>query len=204
MDIFTFLVSVFLSGLVGVVITIWYSDWSAKQQTKLRVLQQLLGNRHNITGEPFTEALNQILIVFADTKRVITALKGFHAVVTEPFRTSEKVNESLLILIKSICRNTRIKVIEIEDKFFLIPFNTKNDAERIPRNRSDIATLILHFEQLSQEYQQRLKNAPSDSDESKQLLHLSALYHNNMHLLRWVTGDTEQFLIPTNKTGNDT
>jgi len=60
------LISSLLSGLLGVGISTWYHQRNEIRRTKLQVLQQLLGNRHDIMGQLFTEALNQVFVIFYD------------------------------------------------------------------------------------------------------------------------------------------
>jgi|GEM_PF-1238643 len=204
MDLLTFLVSVFLSGMVGVIITIWYTQWSAKQQTKLRVLQQLLGNRHDITGQAFTEALNQVFVVFDNSKDVTSAIKQFHSIVTNPDRTTDKVNHALLALIKSVCKDVKIDVSKVDDQFFLRPFNTKNSFEAIPRTRDDIGAVVSHFQSLSLKYQEQLNTTVPNSDQYRQVWDRFQMYTNGAQLLRWVAGDIERLTLPKEDVNSST
>jgi hypothetical protein len=78
MDLMKILASSLLSGLLGVLVSTWYYRRSEFRQTKFRIVQQLLGNRHDLRGQPFTEALNQVFVVFYDCHGVLLALKAFH------------------------------------------------------------------------------------------------------------------------------
>ena len=62
------LASIF-SGLLGVGISTWYHARNEKRKIKILVLEQLLGNRYDLLGERFTEALNKIFITFYDLTR---------------------------------------------------------------------------------------------------------------------------------------
>jgi len=78
------IISSLLSGLIGVIVSNIHYHKNEIRRTKIQVLQQLLGNRHNLKGQNFTEALNKISVVFYDSQEVLITLKGFHEIVTCP------------------------------------------------------------------------------------------------------------------------
>lgn len=119
------LISALLSGLVGVVISNWHYRRSEIRRTKLQVLRQLLGNRHDLQGQLFTEALNQILVVFYDSRDVRIALKEFHEVIIGAQKTSDLANQKLLYLFKAMCKHLGIKIEPLTDNFFLQAFNIR-------------------------------------------------------------------------------
>jgi deoxyribodipyrimidine photolyase len=196
MEVATFLVSVFLSGLVGVVISIWYSHWSAKQQAKLRLLQQLLGNRNDIKGQLFTEALNQVFIVFDDSKPVTRAIQDFHRVVICSNKTNDESNKALLNLIKAICRDVNLRVHKVDDEFFLRPFNTIEPPSNLARSKTEVQALINHLERVTEEFKKDLSQAIPNSDEEKQALIKLKSYSSSKEVLKWVTGEKQQLLMP--------
>lgn len=124
------LISSLLSGLLGVGISTWYHQRNEIRQTKLQVLQQLLGNRHDIKGQLFTEALNQVFIIFYDSQDVLVALKTFHGVTMSIRKTTDLANQKLLDLFKAMCKNLKINPEPLTDNFFLQPFNI-NPSPRI-------------------------------------------------------------------------
>ena len=77
MDWIPILIAALLSGLVGVGVSTWYHQRNEIRRAKLQVLQQLVGNRNDIRGQKFTEALNQIFVMFYDSQDVLLALKAF-------------------------------------------------------------------------------------------------------------------------------
>jgi len=119
------LISSLLSGLLGVGISTWYHQRNEIRRTKLQILQQLLGNRHDIRGQLFTEALNQIFIIFHDSQDVLVALKAFHEVTMGAQKTTDLANQKLLDLFKAMCKNLKINPESLTDNFFLQPFNIK-------------------------------------------------------------------------------
>ncbi|MFX0206370.1 MAG: DUF6680 family protein, partial [Candidatus Hodarchaeota archaeon] len=71
------LISALVSGLLSVGISIWYHQHNEIRRTKFQVLQQLLGNRNDLSGEKFTEALNKVFVIFYDSQDVLVAFKDF-------------------------------------------------------------------------------------------------------------------------------
>jgi hypothetical protein len=117
------LVSALLSGLLGVLISNWYHNRNEIKRAKLKVLQQLLGNRYNVKREGFTEAINQVFVVFYDSREVLTALKAFHEDSLSTNRTQDVSNQKLLDLFKAMCKHLHIETEPLTDNFFLQPFN---------------------------------------------------------------------------------
>lgn len=126
MNWFPVIVSALLSGLIGVLISNWYFRKLEVRRIKIGVLKQLLGNRNEIVGQPFTEALNQVFIVFNDDSEVLSALKFFHEVTLNPHRTTDMSNQKILDLFKAMCRHLGIKIEPLTDNFFIQPFNIRN------------------------------------------------------------------------------
>ena len=56
------IISSLLSGLIGVIVSNKYYHKNEIRRAKLQVFQQLLGNRHDLKGQSFTEALNKIFV----------------------------------------------------------------------------------------------------------------------------------------------
>ncbi|MDE3035847.1 MAG: hypothetical protein KGO52_07825 [Nitrospirota bacterium] len=119
------LVSALVSGLLGVGISTWYHERSEIRRAKIQVLQQLLGNRNDLKGQQFSEALNKVLVIFYDSQDVLTALKAFHEISMNPARSNDVSNQKLLDLFKAMCRDLKIRAEPLTDNFFLQPFNVK-------------------------------------------------------------------------------
>jgi len=73
--IFSFMIS---SGLLGVIISTIYYHRHEKYLMKLETLKEFAGNRYDIKGDLFSKALNEIAIVFNQSKEVKNALQAFH------------------------------------------------------------------------------------------------------------------------------
>jgi hypothetical protein len=69
--VFVFFISVFLSGVGGV----WWASVQTEvrivKQAKMDVLRQIAANRDDASRPEFTSAINQIFIVYADSKPVL-------------------------------------------------------------------------------------------------------------------------------------
>jgi hypothetical protein len=118
------LISALLSGLIGVGISTWYHQRNEIKRIKLHVLQQLLGNRNDIQGQPFAEALNQVIVVFHDSKDVLKAWGAFFEAVAH-HETNDLIFSKLLDLFKAMCRDLNIKTEQLTDDFFLRAYNVR-------------------------------------------------------------------------------
>ena len=125
MNLFLILVSSLISGLLGVLISAWFFRRAEIRQGKLRILQQLLGNRNDIRGQAFTEALNQVFVGFHDSREVLSALKAFHEVIIGRPISADLPNQKLLDLFKAMCDHLKIDPAPLTDNFFLQPFNVR-------------------------------------------------------------------------------
>lgn len=73
-DVLAISISAFLSGFFGVLVSIWYHRNNEVKRAKIRVFQQLLGNRNDVKREKFSEALNQIFVVFFMIPKMLSLL----------------------------------------------------------------------------------------------------------------------------------
>jgi len=119
------IISSLLSGLIGVIVSNKYYHKNEIRRAKLQVLQQLLGNRHDLKGQSFTEALNKILVVFYDSKEVLFALKEFHETIISSQKTKDITDQKFLDLLKTMCIYLEINIEPLTDNYFLQAFNVK-------------------------------------------------------------------------------
>jgi len=120
------IVAAIISGVAGVVISTVYYRRYEKLKVKTETAKRLIANRYDLTGEEFTRALNEVFIIFHDSKPVINALAEFHNVITT--RQTSLSNDKLVKLFKEICKNVNIDYAAFNDSFFLQPFNTKPNS----------------------------------------------------------------------------
>jgi len=129
MNWLSIMVSSLISGLAGIVISIIYYRKYESRQHKLQLLEKLIGNRHYLTGQTFTEALNQVFIIFYDSQDVKVALKDFYEVTIDPQRTPDLANQKLLDLFKAMCKKLKISIEPLTDNFFLTAFNVNQTSD---------------------------------------------------------------------------
>lgn len=120
------LISSLISGLLGVGITTYYQRRSEDRRVKLQVLQQLLGNRHDLRGDKFTEALNLIPVTFSGCHDILAALKAFYEVVTSNSKSTGLRNQKLLDLFKSMCKHLNVDMELLTYDYLLSAFNIKS------------------------------------------------------------------------------
>ena len=116
-------ISSLISGIIGVIISIAYHKKSERRKDKLETLKSFVGYRYHLKGKGFTKALNEIFIVFQDSKDVLDKLNKFYEVVVSK-RTS-LANDKLAELFKAMCKNINIDPSKYNESFFLKAFNIK-------------------------------------------------------------------------------
>ena len=106
------------------IMTMPASPKDAVRQTKLEVLRKIAGNRAAVTDQPmpeqrnsFLQGLNEVMVVFADSEEVSTALVQYKAAIGTPNH-----NDRLTYLFKAICRDVGIDISAFNDSLFLQPF----------------------------------------------------------------------------------
>jgi len=95
---------------------------------RMDLFSDLMGNRHNLTGDAFTTALNRVFVVFDDDPAVIRAVREFTHVAGKQSAT----NKDLINIFRPICRNLKIGEAVITDGDFETAFNAKQDGQPIP------------------------------------------------------------------------
>ena len=115
--------SIISSGLLGVIISTIYYHRHEKYLMKLETLKEFASNRYDIMGDPFSKALNEITIVFNQSKEVKDALVAFHN--NARSNNPSLGNDLLVKLYKAMCKDLHINTDDFTDEFFLTPFNAK-------------------------------------------------------------------------------
>jgi hypothetical protein len=95
---------------------------------KLDVLRKIAGSRAAITNKPFKdhlprffEGLNEVMVVFSDSKGVSSALIGYKAAIG-----TNNHNDRLIDLFKAACHDVGIDPTAFNDSLFLDPFIPTN------------------------------------------------------------------------------
>ena len=117
--------SIIVSGLLGTIITIIYYRRHEKYLMKLETLKKFVSNRFDIIGDPFSRALNEISVVFNQSKEVRDALLAFHNNAGSNNPSTPLANDLLVKLNRAMCKDLGINIEDLTDKFFLTPFNVK-------------------------------------------------------------------------------
>jgi hypothetical protein len=100
------------------------------RRTKIEVLRKIAGNRAAVSDDPvleqlprFLEGLNEVMIVFADSADVSTALVEYEGALN-----TANHNGRLTDLFKAICRDVGTDVNAFNDSLFLYPFTGQKKA----------------------------------------------------------------------------
>ena len=117
------IISSLISGIAGVLISIIYHKKAERRQTKINTLKQFVGYRYDLKGEHFTKALNEIFVVFQDSKSVLEKLNEFHEIIVSGQKTL--ANDKLIALFKEMCKNLDIDPNKYNESLFLKAFNVK-------------------------------------------------------------------------------
>jgi hypothetical protein len=125
------LVAAVLSGLVATWVSILYHKREQIWQAKIRVFQELLGNRYVLlpvphdaaAGAAFASAVNQIAVVFHDCDPVLNALRAFHEAIVEPSISADLKTKRLLELFKALAKHLSVNTELLGDNFFLQAFS---------------------------------------------------------------------------------
>ncbi len=118
-----------ISGLVGVIVSTIFYQRMEKKKLRIDTAKKLIGNRHDLTGQDFTQALNEALIVFSDNKIILQALNELFKNARMPGKPD--INETLLTLFKAVCSDVKLFPKKINDTVFLTAFNVVNRPRKI-------------------------------------------------------------------------
>jgi hypothetical protein len=122
--ILSIVASALLSGLLGVLISNWYYKRSEIRRIKLRILQQLMGNRFDLHSRSFVEALNQVPVVFYESNEVLSAFKTYQ----EHCQTNSDGNlgvQRFHDLINAMYKHLDMNTEPLTDNIFRATFTTK-------------------------------------------------------------------------------
>lgn len=129
MSIFLTILIALITGLIGALVSSWIYIRRDNRMFKVQTLKKFAANRYHLMGDKFTEALNEIFVVFNDSKDVINELENFHEIVVSG-RAEGLRKKALINLFKAMCRDTNIKYRDLDDSFFLTPFNATLGEDR--------------------------------------------------------------------------
>ncbi len=125
-----------VSGLGGAIFSTIIYIRREKRKFKIDTLKKFAANRFDIKGDEFTRALNEIFIVFNDSRNVMSALSDFHQNIVSK-KPNQLCEDALVKLFKELCKDVKIRKNSFNDSFFLIPFNTKLSSMGIKQSKSE-------------------------------------------------------------------
>lgn len=117
------IISSLISGIVSVIISNIYHRKNEKLRAKIETLKNFVGYRYYLKGNNFTKTLNEIFIVFQDSKDVLEKLTQFHEIIVS--QQIALANDKLIALFKSMCKDLDIDPNKYSESFFLNVFNVK-------------------------------------------------------------------------------
>jgi hypothetical protein len=81
-----------------------------------------MGNRFDLTSQPFYQALNSVLFAFHDDKETVQKLKAFDVALHS--NNSSLRDQCLLELIIAMLKNLKMKTPFVTDNFYLKVYNS--------------------------------------------------------------------------------
>lgn len=126
-SILTILVSSLLSGLLGVIVSAWFYSRLERRKAKYETARRLFGNKHSIQSDGFKQALNEVIVIFADSRQVVEAVTRLFNVVETPLqsRRPNETEEAIINLMKAMCRDIGIKYRDLPDAYYLKYFGVQ-------------------------------------------------------------------------------
>lgn len=114
-------ISSLLSGFLGVLISSAFYEQLERKRYKRETVRRLLGARFDIGGIEFKMAMNEIPVVFSDSKRVMIALEDFW----QELQTPQKANAEpkMATFLRAVCEDVGVIHKGADDKFFLRYFS---------------------------------------------------------------------------------
>jgi len=117
----TILLSLF-SGIAAYAVSTYVYLRNERRKQKLRIFEELLGNRHGLTlaggteaHDRFIRALNASFAIFYQSKSVVEAIQDFK-------KYKERTADNVTQLLRSISEDLKIDTSYLDDDFFDEPF----------------------------------------------------------------------------------
>ena len=118
------IISSLFSGIAGVIISTYYYREYENKKTRMDTFKRFFGNRYDLNGDAFSQAINEIFVVFKNSKPVMEALSQHHKAVT----SGKSSEDELVKLFKAMCRELELDATDFNDSFFLRPYSTKQSS----------------------------------------------------------------------------
>lgn len=118
------ILSSLLSGLIGVLVSTFFYHRYERRKIKFDTAKRLFGYRYSIKGDGFSNAMNEVFIVFADTPKVIRAMEDLYNTLQSP--NKQLAEDKLITFLKEICKDLSIDYSTVNESFFIKTFNAKD------------------------------------------------------------------------------
>ena len=119
------LIASLFSGLIGVVVSACYYARYERRKSKFETLRRFSGNRFDVRNVEFSRVINEIFVVFNGSDEVINALQDY----LEGILEKRASNDLLIKLFKKMCDDVGLPYKDLNDSFFLTPFNNRPTSE---------------------------------------------------------------------------
>lgn len=110
------LIGTIISGVLATIVTLYINHKQELLREKRSLVADVFGYRFLINkgderAEKFYAALNRIRIVFDENKDVVQALEELYAgaMIKDPAERTKKMNDSLVTLLKNLCKAIGVK-----------------------------------------------------------------------------------------------
>lgn len=118
------ILSSLLSGLIGVLVSTFFYHRYERRKIKFDTAKRLFGYRYSIKGDGFSNAMNEVFIVFADAPKVIKAMEDLYNTLQSPDKLLAE--DKLITFLKAICNDLSIDYSTVNESFFIKTFNAKD------------------------------------------------------------------------------
>jgi hypothetical protein len=120
------IVSSLLSGLLGVLISSAFYERLERRRYKRETVRRLLGARFDVASTDFKMAMNEIPVVFSDSKKVMAALEEFWQELQTPQKAD--ADPKMAAFLRAVCEDVGVIHKGADDKFFLRYFSAQPSA----------------------------------------------------------------------------
>jgi len=131
MNLLAWLAGGVMSVLTG--LATWWITWSRarldeKRRMKRELLTQIVANRYDLKGDPFSQAINAAAVVFAESSDVKKSIRRFHDEVSADDRDPKRIQKTLLNMIRDMFEDLGLNHGDLSDEFLVRPFNTRQTS----------------------------------------------------------------------------
>ena len=118
------IVSSLISGIIGVAISTLYFYKLERHKLKLDLARRIMGNRYSISGDAFSCAMNEVIVVFADSKVVLEKMERFFEALQAPGKPNAEA--TAVDFFKAISKASGLSQEQLNDTYLIKTFNARN------------------------------------------------------------------------------